>query len=144
VRGHQRFLLASRLVHLEFLGEQIKQLNQRIVAHIERMSSPRLCHPTAVAFLDTILVIGQSLAEAILAEAGADMGRFSSTGHMASWADVARGKDKSIGKRHPGKISPCNPALRKALVEAAKARVLRTPTSAPSAIALPLHGTGSA
>src|SRR5665647_3728187 len=49
--------------------------------------------------LDTIPGVGRDVAEVIIAETGADMSRFPTPGHLASWAGVAPGLNQS-GERH--------------------------------------------
>jgi transposase len=71
--------------------------------------------------LATIPGVGRRTAECVLAEVGADMGRFPSSKHLASWAGVCPGNHLSAGKRKGGKARKGNPWLRRALVEAAKA-----------------------
>lgn len=59
------------------------------------------------------------VAEVVLAEIGADVSRFPTAGHFASWAGLCPGNNKSAGKRLSGKTRKGSPALRAALVEAA-------------------------
>jgi len=73
----------------------------------------------AVALVDTIPGIATRVGETILAETGVEMRRFASPGHLTSWAGVAPGNHQSGGKRYSGRITPGNPALRKALIQAA-------------------------
>ena len=142
VRDHHRFLLVTHLSHIDFLDEQIEQVNQRIALHIERQSALPSGHssqhasvkPTelsrrergpltyarAVELLDTIPGISRWLAELIAAEMGIDMSRFPSAGHLSSWGGVAPGNNESAGKRRSGKTPPGNRVLRKALVQAAQ------------------------
>ena len=49
------------------------------------------------------------------------MGRFPTTAHLASWADLCPGNDESAGKRKTGKTRTGNSWLCAALVEAAHA-----------------------
>jgi hypothetical protein len=53
--------------------------------------------------LATIPGVGQCVAEVIIAETGADMARFPSAAHLASWAGVCPGQHESAGKRKSGK-----------------------------------------
>jgi transposase len=142
VRDHHRFLLVTHLSHIDFLDEQIEQVNQRIGLHIERQSAlppgpssedgsgnsaeltrgerGPLTYARAVDLLDTIPGISRWLGELIVAEMGIDMSRFPSAGHLSSWAGVAPGNNQSAGKRRSGKTPPGNRALRKGLVQAAQ------------------------
>ena len=58
--------------------------------------------------LDTITGVGKRAAECIIAEIGADMGRFPTAGHLASWAGMAPGNNITGGKRHSGKTTKGN------------------------------------
>jgi transposase len=112
--AHQRFLVAQQLAHIDFLEETIEQLSAEIA---ERM------HPfgEAIERLETIPGVGRRTAEAILAEIGPEVSRFSTYRHLASWAGMCPGNNESGGKRRSGKTTKGNPWLRAALVEAAHA-----------------------
>jgi len=71
--------------------------------------------------LDEIPGMGRRSAEEILAEIGADVSRFPSAAHLASWAKVCPGSYESAGKRKSGKIGHGNAWLRSSLVEVAQA-----------------------
>ena len=55
--------------------------------------------------LDNITGVGKRAAETIIAEIGADMSRFPTAGHLASWAGLAPGNNITGGKRHSGKTT---------------------------------------
>jgi transposase len=114
VKGHHRFILGELLCQIEGLDETIARFD----AQIEEACRP---FAEAVERLDTIPGIGRVAAEAIVAEIGADMSRFPSADHLASWAGVAPGNHQSGGKRLSGRIRKGNQALRKVLVQAAHA-----------------------
>lgn len=77
--------------------------------------------PAAVRLLDEIPGIGQRTAENILAEIGDDMSRFPTAGHLASWAGLCPGNNKSAGKqtKRKGKTTKGNRFLKRALHQAA-------------------------
>ena len=75
----------------------------------------------AIALLDTIPGIGRHVAEALLAELGADLSRFPTAQHLASWAGMCPGNHESAGKRKGGRTRKGNPWLRALLVQAAHA-----------------------
>jgi transposase len=114
VGAHQRFLLAAQLAHVDFLDAAI----ERVSAEIRERLRP---FEAAVARLDTIPGVGERTAEVILAEIGADMGRFRTARHLASWAGMCPGNHESAGKRASGKTRRGSRWLRSALIEAAQA-----------------------
>jgi transposase len=75
----------------------------------------------AIERLDTIPGVGRRVAEVVVAEIGRDMSRFPSADHLASWAGLVPGHHESAGKRLSGRTRKGSPALRVALVEAARA-----------------------
>ena len=146
MNDHHRFLLRKQLALLDFIGEQIEELNQRIAAQIERMddddsepatspppenqdheeSTPDshapqepLTHAKAIKLLDTIPGVDVRTAEVMVAEMGIDMGRFPTAKHLAAWGGVAPGQNESAGKRRPAKSRHGNRSLRSALSQAA-------------------------
>ena len=114
VGPHQKMILTAQLNHIEFLDQQIIELNQEIEARL---------HPfeLELELLDSIPGIGRRTAEDILAEIGTDMNRFSSSAHLASWAGMSPGNNESAGKRKSGKTTKGNKSLRVTLVLAARA-----------------------
>ncbi len=114
VGPHQRFLLAQQLAHLDNLDELI----ERVTAEIRDRLRP---FAAAVERLDSIPGVGLRTAETLLAEVGADLSRFPSSAHLASWAGMCPGNDESAGKRRSGRTRQGNPWLRAALIEAAQA-----------------------
>ena len=112
--AHQRFLLAEQLRHVEALEASIA----RVSAEIEERTRP---FANALQRLDAIPGVGQRTAEVLIAEIGADMSRFPSAAHLASWAAMCPGNHESAGKRKSGRTRRGSPWLRSALVEAARA-----------------------
>lgn len=114
-----RLVLRSLLAHITFLDGQIADLSTAITARL----AP---HAEAIGRLDTIPGVGERTAEVILTELGADMRRFPSAGHAASWAGLCPGQNESGGKRRSGRTRKGNQHLRTALVEAARAAARTT------------------
>ena len=112
--SHQRLVLQSQLRHLDFVDQEISQMNQEVTTRMEPFED-------AILRLDEIPGIGRRTAEDVLAEIGVDMSRFPTAGHLASWAHVCPGNHESAGKRKSGATGRGNPWLRAALVEAARA-----------------------
>jgi transposase len=110
---HQRFLVARQLAHLDYLDGELARLDAEVRARVRPGQA-------AIARLDTIPGIGQRTAEVIIAEVGADVGRFPTAAHLAAWAGMAPGHKESAGKRLSGKTRTGNRWLRAALVEAAQ------------------------
>lgn len=59
----------------------------------------------------TIPGIGDATADAIIAETGADMSRFPTVKHLASWAGTTLGNNESAGKVKSSRTRPGNPYL---------------------------------
>jgi transposase len=76
---------------------------------------------TAVELLCTIPGVQRRTAEVMIAEIGADMSVFPSAGHLASWAGLCPGNDKSAGKRRSGRTRKGSKWLDIALTESAQA-----------------------
>ena len=114
VGEHQRYLIPRILAGIDFLDGQIADLSGRI-AELERPFEG------AAARLDEIPGIGRRIAEVVLAELGADLRRFPTAAHLASWAGLCPGNRESGGKRLGGRTRKGNPHLRAALLEAAHA-----------------------
>jgi transposase len=151
VRDHHRYLLAQHLMHLDFLDEQISDLEQqitRMIADAPPSDGPPaddmgtvpdppaaadgasdggaevgLAWAEAVALLDTIPGVGRTAAEQIIAEIGTDMGQFASAAQLASWAKMCPGNNESAGKRRSGRTGQGNRWLRSVLVQTAWAAV---------------------
>lgn len=116
VRDSHRLLLRLYLEHIDDLNSKIEKLNEEI----DRLIVP-FDQEEQLRRLDGIPGVGRDVAQVILAELGADMSRFPSAAHAASWAGLAPGKNESAGKNRSGKITPGNRHLKSALVQAAHA-----------------------
>jgi transposase len=112
LREHHRFLLRELLDHLDYLERAVARLGDQITVQLQPLQEE-------IELLDSIPGVNRRIAEVFLAEIGADMGRFPSAGHLASWAGMCPGNNQSAGKRMSGKTRKGSPWLRQALVEAA-------------------------
>ena len=105
---HHAFL--ARL-HLELIDQHshvVEQLTARIEVVIEPFRGAR-------DLIITIPGISVLVADVIIAETGADMSRFPTAGHLASWAGTCPGCNESAGRIKSTKTRPGNPYLKGAL-----------------------------
>jgi transposase len=111
IEDHHRFLLGMLMEQVEFLEGQIDKMSKRIE---EVMPAP---FAEAIERLDTIPGIDRRAAQNIIVEVGADMERFASAAHLASWVGICPGNNESAGKRKSGKTTKGNKWLRVVLVQ---------------------------
>jgi transposase len=112
VSDHHRLLLTTHLAHIDLLDEEIDRLSAAIAERLRPFEEE-------LARLDTIPGVDRRTAEVLLAEIGADLARFPTAGHLASWAGMCPGNHESGGKRKGGKTRKGSKWLRRALVQAA-------------------------
>jgi transposase len=118
VQPYHLVLISQILAHIDFLEGAIGQLHDEIATALATFQE-------AADLLQTIPGIGAVAAAAIVAEIGADMGRFASSKHLASWAGVCPGNKQSGGKRLSGKTTGGNVWLKGILAEVAWANARR-------------------
>jgi len=111
---HHGFL--ARL-HLELIDGHTKVIDE-LTARIEVVIEP---FRGARELMVTIPGISTGVADVIIAETGADMTRFPSAGHLASWAGTCPGNNESAGRVKSTRTRPGNPYLKGALGVAALA-----------------------
>lgn len=111
---HHAFLLERMLAHIEELEADIDAVSQRIEEEIRPFER-------ALELLDTIPGVDRRAAEVIVSETGADMSRFPTAAHLASWAGICPGQNESAGKRKSGKTRRGSKWLRMTLIESARA-----------------------
>jgi transposase len=133
LQAHHRFLLSTQLGHLDSLDGYIAAGDAEITSALgletaaaevatTAASEPDASPPSyleAIQLSDTIPGVNQRLAQIILAEIGADMRRFPSARHLASWVGICPGNHQSAGKQLSGKTRQGDRWLRHALIEAA-------------------------
>jgi transposase len=106
--SHHAFLARLHLDLIDGHTTAIDELTARIEVVIEPFRSAR-------DLIITIPGISTGVADVIIAETGADMGRFPSAGHLASWAGTCPGNNESAGRVHSTRTRPGNPYLKGAL-----------------------------
>ncbi|MQB02259.1 MAG: transposase, partial [Actinobacteria bacterium] len=95
---HHAVQLRQLLGHIDWFDATIDTLNDRI----ETMVQP---HADVIQRLCTVPGVARRTAEVIVAETGADMSRFPTHQHLASWAGLCPGHNESGGKRRSGKTN---------------------------------------
>jgi transposase len=110
--SHQRYMLQSLLRQIEFLEAEVASLDQEVAVRTAPLEDQ-------IEKLDSIPGIGRRGAEEIVAEIGSDMSRFPTAKHVASWAKVCPGNNRSAGKQKSGHTGNGNVWLRSALLQAA-------------------------
>jgi transposase len=112
--GHHALMIGEMLSQIDHLDETIARLSERIEELIAPFSSE-------VELLQTIPGVDSRSAQVLIAEIGADMSRFPSAGHLASWAGLCPGNNESAGKRRSGRTRKGSKWLHATLTECARA-----------------------
>jgi transposase len=111
---HHALLCKAMLGRIDQADATIDELSGRI----DELLDP---YEAAVTLLTSIPGVARRSAQVIVAEIGADMSRFPTAGHLASWAGMCPGNNESAGKHRSGATRHGSKWLRLTLVEAAKA-----------------------
>jgi len=109
---HHAFLAR---VHLDLIDRHTTAI-EALTARIEVMIEPFQGFRQLIC---TIPGISTLTADVVIAETGADMTRFPTAKHLASWAGTTPGNNESAGKVKSSKTRPGNPYLQGALGAAA-------------------------
>ena len=113
INTHQRMMFKTILNHIDFLTDQIDDLDQEVASRMRSFQED-------IDRLDSIPGIARRMAEQILAELGTDVKKqFPTASHMCSWAGFVPGNNESAGKRKSAKTKKGNKYFRAALTEAA-------------------------
>jgi transposase len=113
VTDHHRFMLRQLLRQADDLDALVEALDARI----EAVMSPS--EREAVRRLDEVPGFDVRTGQNVIAEVGTDMTRFATPRHLASWAGMCPGNDRSAGKRRGGRTRQANRWLKAALTQAA-------------------------
>jgi transposase len=94
---------------------------EKLILHLESRILDLADQPTSDAIdrLITIPGVDRCTAEVFVAELGIDMSVFPTSGHLASWAGVCPGNNRSAGKARSGRTTKGDRWLRRALTQAA-------------------------
>jgi transposase len=113
--GAHHATVASRILsHIDLLDVSISALSQ----DIDERTQP---YRSAYELLLPVPGLGRLVIDTIVAETGADMSAFPTSGHLASWAGLSPGNHESAGRRRRTKTRPGNQWLQVAMTEAARA-----------------------
>ena len=113
IQDHQRFMIKTILNHIDFLANNIDELDKEIALRMKDYQED-------IERLDSIPGIATRMAEQMLSELGTDIKKqFPSAAHMCSWAGLVPGSNQSAGKRKSSKTRNGNKYLKSALIEAA-------------------------
>ena len=106
--AHHAFLARLHLTLIDQHTAAIDELTAMIEVVIEPFRGAR-------DLIVTIPGISTTVADVIIAETGADMARFATAGHLASWAGTCPGSNESAGRIKSTRTRPGNPYLKGAL-----------------------------
>jgi transposase len=109
---HHAFLAR---VHLDLIDRHTQAIDE-VTDRIEQVIEPFRGFRELIC---TIPGINTLVADVITAETGADMSRFPTASHLASWAGTCPGSNESAGRVKSTKTRPGNPYLKGALGVAA-------------------------
>lgn len=112
LRRHHRYMLRQHWEHMEYLEQNIKELEEQI-SHCLKP------YQMEVELLDTIPGINKNGAAILISEMGVDMSVFKSPKHLASWAGVSPGNNESAGKKKNSQTKKGNKALKTLVAECA-------------------------
>lgn len=112
ISDRHRLVLKKIGHHMEFLQEEIQEIDRQIVAAMEP-------YEKEWQILQTIPGIDTISAAMLLAEIGNDMTRFGSHERLCSWAGICPGNNESAGKKKNAQIRKANQYLKSLLCEVA-------------------------
>lgn len=92
LRTHHKFMLRQIYAHMDYLAQQIAELEAQIAAILQPQRD-------IITLLCEIPGVNEDSAMQILSEIGTDMSKFESEKHLASWAGMSPGNNESAGKK---------------------------------------------
>lgn len=128
---HHAFLARLHLDLIDQHTHAVEELTTRIEALMEPFRGAR-------DLMVSIPGISTGVADIIIAETGADMARFPTAGHLASWAGTCPGSNESAGRVKSTQTGPATPTPRaRSVSPRCPPRKARTPTWPPSSAGSP-------
>jgi len=112
VREHHRFLMGQWMKLLRALEEQVAEVAREIERRMEGFA-------WAAELLMSVPGVDRTAACALIGEIGADMSRFPSSRHLASWAGLCPGNRQSAGHNRSGRSHRGNPWIKALAVQIA-------------------------
>jgi transposase len=107
-----RSTLRRHLQTFDHIQAMVAEIDAEVAALLEPFQRQ-------VELLDTIPGVDLATAQVIIAEIGVDMSRFSTAGHLLSWAGLSPRNDESAGKRRNPRIGKGGQWLKATLVQSA-------------------------
>ena len=121
ISDEHAFVLQQTLGHIAFLEQIIAKFDARLIAHLD---SPE--EKNALALLQTVPGIDLIGAAMLLVEIGANMALFAGADHLASWAGICPGNNRSAGKSKNERQRKGNSYVRRLLCEFVQAAMKTT------------------
>jgi len=109
----QKKLIESIINHIDDMTQRIKDLDKIVDSYMEKYQED-------IERLEELPGVGKRSAEVIIAEVGANIDRFPTASHLASWIGLCPGDNESAGKRKHGKTRKGNKILKTTLIQSAK------------------------
>lgn len=112
-RPHHALVARQIIDHICYLDSAIEKLSTSITELLAPFDG-------VVQILKSIPGVSDTTAQVIVAESGADMSKFPTSGHLCAWVGVAPASYESAGKKRPAGTRKGSPWLKRTMVEAAR------------------------
>lgn len=113
IGAHQKLMLKMMFNHIDNLDAQISALDEEIEKRLLPIQDK-------VDLIDSIPGIAKRSAQVVISQIGTNMNQFPTAAHLASWAGLCPGNNKSAGKRRSGRTRKGNDMLKTTLIECSK------------------------
>ena len=112
VSAHHRFMLKLHLGHIDALDQAIAAIEKEVGLGLDPFRQ-------AAKLLSTMPGLSAVGSNVVIAEIGIDMSRFTTPGHLLSWACMCPRNDESAGKRRSTRLRRGGKWLKTTMVQAA-------------------------